>query len=592
MVLLRTLLSAPTLTLSPTRQFLLSRWRTATLHYYGPFRSKINVAAVLAAEFKWVPDGKKRLPKEYGHQQSLAVANWSLERCPQRFPTRSKGGEGSAQTRVQCLSTAASSKGLSIRFPVTLEENATIDSNAQAAIDQIKMDGPVVLSMVAKEFEDIESTETVELSLLLCNDAFIQDLNSKWLGKDSPTDVLSFPQDQEPGLTPHLLLGDIIISLDTAARQAAERGHTLLDELRILLVHGLLHVLGYDHELGPEYSQEMEEKETQILNELGWKGQGLITAATHESSPEDVAQSVIVNEPVRKPPPKRTFKILFCDMDGTLLNPQSRVTEATADALRAVMAKGVQVVIATGKTQYGAMAALRPMGLTGEGGIISTTSPGVFTQGLQVYGKGGSVIYSAVLDPAIVKEAFDYSMEQNLPTAFDYSLEKNIPSIGFSGNRIVALFENQLTEVLHTHFLEPKAEVVPSIDDLIASCPVQKLLFYDTPEAIKYKVRPYWAAKYEGQITLVQALDDMLELLPPGQSKGAGVKMLLDHFGVSPNEVMAIGDGENDIEMLKLAGWGVAMANGSPLTKAAANALTGSNTEDGAAQAIHRYILS
>lgn len=55
---------------------------------------------------------------------------------------------------------------------------------------------------------------------------------------------------------------------------------------------------------------------------------------------------------------------------------------------------------------------------------------------------------------------------------------------------------------------------------------------------------------------------------------------------------MAIGDGENDIEMLKIAGWGVSMANGSELTKAAANAQTASNDEDGAAEAIYRYILS
>lgn len=498
------------------------------------------------------------------------------------FPRETIGRrEDVTQPRVQCLSTAASEKGVSIRFPVTLEESTSVDSTAQAAVDQIKIDGELVLSTVAKRFEDMETTETVELSLLLCNDPFIQDLNSKWLGKDSPTDVLSFPQDQEPGLTPHLLLGDVIISLDSAARQAAERGHTLLDELRILLVHGLLHILGYDHELGPDESQEMEAKETQLLSELGWKGKGLITAAALEGSPtEDVADSVSSDEPVRKPSAKPPFKILFCDMDGTLLNENSRVTEATADALRAAMAKGVQVIIATGKTQYGAMAALKPVGLTGEGGVISATSPGVFTQGLQVYGRGGAVLHSARLDPSIVKEAFDYSMKHNLPT------------VGFSANRIVTLFRHQFTDALHELYLEPKAEVKPSLESLMAACPIQKLLFYDTPESIKYKVRPHWASKYEGKVTLVQALEDMLEMLPPGQSKGAGVTMLLDHLGVPPEEVMAIGDGENDIEMLRLAGWGVAMANGSGVAKAVANAQTGSNNEDGAAQAIHKYILS
>jgi hydroxymethylpyrimidine pyrophosphatase-like HAD family hydrolase len=66
---------------------------------------------------------------------------------------------------------------------------------------------------------------------------------------------------------------------------------------------------------------------------------------------------------------------------------------------------------------------------------------------------------------------------------------------------------------------------------------LQKLLIYDTPESIKYKIRPYWASKIQGKATLVQALDDMLEILPPGQSKGAGVTLLLDHLGVAPEEV-------------------------------------------------------
>lgn len=67
----------------------------------------------------------------------------------------------------------------------------------------------------------------------------------------------------------------------------------------------------------------------------------------------------------------------------------------------------------------------------------------------------------------------------------------------------------------------------------------QKLLFYSTPEDIKYKIRPYWAENVRGRATLVQALDDMLEILPPGQSKGAGVKLLLDNLGVHPEEVGA-----------------------------------------------------
>ena len=112
-----------------------------------------------------------------------------------------------------------------------------------------------------------------ELSLVVCSDAAIQRLNAQWRGKDAPTDVLSFPQDDD------VVLGDLVVSLDTCARQAAERDYTVRDEARVLLVHGLLHLLGYDHETGPQDLEEMAAAERKLLGRLGWTGQGLIGAA-------------------------------------------------------------------------------------------------------------------------------------------------------------------------------------------------------------------------------------------------------------------------------------------------------------------------
>lgn len=85
---------------------------------------------------------------------------------------------------------------------------------------------------------------SAELSVVLCSDAHIRKLNAQWRGKDSATDVLSFPQDDPD----RVVLGDIVISIDAANRQAVERDYLLRDELRVLLVHGALHLLGYDHE--------------------------------------------------------------------------------------------------------------------------------------------------------------------------------------------------------------------------------------------------------------------------------------------------------------------------------------------------------
>ena len=106
----------------------------------------------------------------------------------------------------------------------------------------------------------------VELSILLCDDAFIHPLNRDYRGKDKPTDVLSFAM-REEGDPNDPVLGDVIISVERAQAQAKERDHSVGVELALLLVHGILHLLGYDHEEDEE-AQVMEAKEKEILSML------------------------------------------------------------------------------------------------------------------------------------------------------------------------------------------------------------------------------------------------------------------------------------------------------------------------------------
>jgi probable rRNA maturation factor len=89
-----------------------------------------------------------------------------------------------------------------------------------------------------------------ELSVLLCGDGQIQELNREHRKKDKPTDVLSFPQHElaEGDAPPDGLLGDVVISVDTAQAQARRRRHSLEAEVVHLLAHGILHLIGYDHE--------------------------------------------------------------------------------------------------------------------------------------------------------------------------------------------------------------------------------------------------------------------------------------------------------------------------------------------------------
>ncbi|MCB9678561.1 MAG: rRNA maturation RNase YbeY [Alphaproteobacteria bacterium] len=147
-------------------------------------------------------------------------------------------------------------------------------------IEALARDGQTVL--------DAAGHPDWELSLLVCDDAFIAPLNQQWRGKTGPTDVLSFPQlewsapDEAVDLPPEpVLLGDVVISIETAARQAADLGHSTEDELRVLLVHGLCHLLGHTHEDEGD-RDAMNALEGKLLAALGLTPEGLIARATAE----------------------------------------------------------------------------------------------------------------------------------------------------------------------------------------------------------------------------------------------------------------------------------------------------------------------
>jgi probable rRNA maturation factor len=104
-----------------------------------------------------------------------------------------------------------------------------------------------------------------ELSVSLVDDAEMRELNRKWRGKDAPTDVLAFAQDDGEGPTTPGLLGDVVVATETAARQASRRDEPLDHELATLVVHGILHLLGYDHERSPADARRMFARQREVL---------------------------------------------------------------------------------------------------------------------------------------------------------------------------------------------------------------------------------------------------------------------------------------------------------------------------------------
>jgi len=106
------------------------------------------------------------------------------------------------------------------------------------------------------------------LSLVLADDATVRGLNARWRGKDAPTNVLAFASDETPIAGKPVLLGDVVLAYETVAAEAKTQGKSLADHLRHLVIHGVLHLLGYDH-IAAAPARRMEALETRILDSLG-----------------------------------------------------------------------------------------------------------------------------------------------------------------------------------------------------------------------------------------------------------------------------------------------------------------------------------
>jgi probable rRNA maturation factor len=128
------------------------------------------------------------------------------------------------------------------------------------AVDTVKLERQVQTIMQALECHD------EELSVLIVDDAKIHQLNRHYRNIDAATDVLSFPQNEEDNAEfISKMLGDVVISVETAARQAKEHRFSLEQELVLLLIHGTLHLLGYDHERSPKEEKIMKEKTWELF---------------------------------------------------------------------------------------------------------------------------------------------------------------------------------------------------------------------------------------------------------------------------------------------------------------------------------------
>ncbi len=122
-----------------------------------------------------------------------------------------------------------------------------------------------IRSVTKKILKGVTDCKSYEISIIVTDDLMIQKLNKAKRKKNKPTDVLSFPVSEKDIFLPHRILGEVVISIETAVVQAEKIGHSLKEEFYRLLVHGILHLLGYDHEKNDFHARQMRKKEDECL---------------------------------------------------------------------------------------------------------------------------------------------------------------------------------------------------------------------------------------------------------------------------------------------------------------------------------------
>ena len=150
---------------------------------------------------------------------------------------------------------------------MTLEADISFECESWSLInhlDQLVDDALKATVLEAKK----KLLDGAEVSLLFCDDARIREFNREWRGLDKPTIVLSFPAVPADRLATSPLLGDIAVAFETVSRESKDEGKTLSHHTSHMIVHGLLHLLGYDHETDEE-AEEMEALERAALARLG-----------------------------------------------------------------------------------------------------------------------------------------------------------------------------------------------------------------------------------------------------------------------------------------------------------------------------------
>ena len=273
----------------------------------------------------------------------------------------------------------------------------------------------------------------------------------------------------------------------------------------------------------------------------------------------------------------RTIRMIGVDLDGTLLNSEKRLTAYTREVLKKAIEQEVAVVVATGRPFSGVPDELKHF----PGIRYALTANGARILDMQKQ----KVVYENLLSVESSEKVIDILRKHHAIHEFF------VDGVGYMNEdglkNVYAYFEDpHMADYLQSTRI-PVKDVKEKLQTM--KCEVDKLqgIFRNQ----KDKEEALEELNTLSGIVVTAAMDNNLEINKEGTNKGLGLLQLGKSLGISREEIMACGDGGNDVEMLKEVGFAVAMANGSDPVKKAADFVTVSNDEDGVAKAIERFVL-
>lgn len=267
------------------------------------------------------------------------------------------------------------------------------------------------------------------------------------------------------------------------------------------------------------------------------------------------------------------YEILILDIDGTLTNSKKEVSPKTLDAVIRAQEEGIKVVIASGRPTAGINKIAKTIKLDEYGGYVLSYNGAKITNF-----QTGEVVYNETLP------------EEMIPSIYEEAIDSHVGIITYEGNDAIAGNGIDKYNELEARINGIGLREVKDFPNYI-TFPINKCLLTGEPEHMA-EVEQKMKERFGNFLNIFRSEPFFVEVMPQNIDKAYSLGKLLKHLDLERSQMIACGDGFNDLSMIKYAGLGVAMANAQEVVKQAADYITLSNDEDGVAKVIDKFMLN